>query len=144
MGPKLCHQSPATMDIRHNYDYAVDSSKGKITSASVTILAQASTGYQAACLTSLLSTPQHARFLSQLELMAMNKMLLHGLAAATGGALCQACCCEGMIGISRVGFVAHRRCVVLIQQIYRLYTGVAREENQANGSKKKSRWLRSD
>ena len=37
---KLFVPSPAPMPIRHNYDYAVESSKGNITYASVTILAQ--------------------------------------------------------------------------------------------------------
>ena len=84
MGPRLCHQSPATMDIRHNYDYAVDSSKGKITSASVTILAQdLERG----------TVDSYAETRSMLPgLMNMMQMLLNGLAAATGGALCQACC----------------------------------------------------
>ena len=39
-GPRLFDPSPAPMAIRHYYDYAVDSSKGNITYASVTILAQ--------------------------------------------------------------------------------------------------------
>ena len=49
-----------------------------------------------------------------------------------------------MIRISRVGIVAHRHCVVLIQQIYSLYTANVQvvqtgecqilEENHENGS----------
>ena len=56
------------MAIRHNYDYAVDSSKGKITYASVTILAQ--------------------EFFVASSMLAAMMLLLNGVGAAFGGALC--------------------------------------------------------
>ena len=56
------------MAIRHNYDYAVDSSKGNVTYASVAILAQEL----------FVASSMHAAIM----------MLLNGAGAAFGGALC--------------------------------------------------------
>ena len=69
------------MVIRHNYDYAVDSSKGNVTYASVAIWAQDLS----------VTSSTHA---------AMMLMLLNGVGAAFGGALCaMAYANEGPLGL---------------------------------------------
>ena len=68
------------MAIRHNYDYAVDSSKGNVTYASVAILAQEL----------FVASSMHAAMM----------MLLNGAGAAFGGALCaMAYASDGPLGL---------------------------------------------
>ena len=82
------------MDIHHDYDYAVDSSKGNITYASVTILAQEFLG---SCKERLVTTAvvmAHCiAFLGNTAIDMTNcivvlSILFRGISAATGGALC--------------------------------------------------------